>query len=36
MNKETTTTLLRFTGDWPALPVFSVALGLAVLMLAQR
>ena len=32
MNQEQTETLLRFTGDWPTLPVFAVALGLALLM----
>lgn len=32
MNPETTSTMLRFTGDWPALPVFGLALGLGVLM----
>ena len=28
MNQEITKTLLRFTGDWPALTVGAVALGL--------
>ncbi|MFZ4766387.1 MAG: hypothetical protein ACOYMN_15660 [Roseimicrobium sp.] len=32
MTPPATSTLLRFTGDWPALPVFVVALGLAGLM----
>src|SRR6188472_4028394 len=32
MNQEHIETLLRFTGDWPTLPVFAVALALAVLM----
>ena len=32
MNAAQNSTLLRFTGDWPALPVFALALGLAALM----
>jgi hypothetical protein len=32
MPQESTSTYLRFAGDWPALPVFAGALGLAVLM----
>jgi len=32
MNQEKTETLLRFTGDWPVLPVLGVALLLALLM----
>ncbi|MEI6537464.1 MAG: vWA domain-containing protein, partial [Verrucomicrobiaceae bacterium] len=32
MNEEHSETLLRFTGDWPALAVFAAALALALLM----
>jgi uncharacterized membrane protein len=32
LNTPTTETLLRFTGDWPALPVVGVALALAAIM----
>jgi hypothetical protein len=32
MKQEQTSTFLRFAGDWPAVPVFALAFGLAALM----